>query len=257
MNDGHKPKPQSPYATPPESPCSTADSTPNSTTSSPLYEPAEEHEERVFTPPLPPAVMMPPGVPGHVWLGPVARLPGSEGTVAYDNDPPYAAAMIYGTWNAVYAWPARPGAPPSPPLVTFAPASKLESVLFSCRCHSENVDKFAPVKVLNEHIPGRVIACQVVNKEADVQPALDDVHCRCRASPLVSKFVILPINEEYLIYYAKIAKEVYTKAQPNTAYLLYRDIPTSLEVDHQLAGLDIFSRAGAPTFMIKYKEDAE
>ncbi|KAG7301887.1 hypothetical protein JYU34_013301 [Plutella xylostella] len=97
-------------------------------------------------------------------------------------------------------------------------------------------------RVLNEHIPGRVIACQVVNKEADVQPALDDVHCRCRASPLVSKFVILPINEEYLIYYAKIAKE----AQPNTAYLLYRDIPTSLEVDHQLAGLDTSAAPGHP-----------
>ncbi|KAG7295097.1 hypothetical protein JYU34_017371 [Plutella xylostella] len=197
MNDGHKPKPQSPYAHPPESPCSPADSTPNSTTSSPLYEPAEEHEERVFSHDL-----------RHLERGlRVARPPRRAARAA----PRHVCASLEARVRAV-----------------------------QLRCHSENVDKFAPV--LNEHIPGRVIACQVVNKEADVQPALDDVHCRCRASPLVSKFVILPINEEYLIYYAKIAKE----AQPNTAYLLYRDIPTSLEVDHQLAGLDTSAAPGHP-----------
>lgn len=99
-----------------------------------------------------------------------------------------------------------------------------------------------------------VHACELVDSESDVLEGLDRTMCACRQSPIGDKFVALPINEEFLLFYQRRPNVVYTEDVPFTCFLLVKYLPSEAEIRAVIEGLEIAKRSGGITFRPRNEE---
>lgn len=167
-----------------------------------------------------------------------------------DKIKPHVSNIILGDWLVVYSWPPLPTIAAYPPAISLEEPSKLEAVLFGCRCREEIADKLHPVKLV---IAGRgeVQACELIGDEAQVNEALDRTTCECRTVPLGDKFAALPLNDSIVLHYQRKPNYVYEPGISNHCQLLFNYVPSSQDIEEAVKGLDIYQRSGNVTFMIK------
>ncbi|GBP97126.1 hypothetical protein EVAR_91858_1 [Eumeta japonica] len=131
-------------------------------------------------------------------------------------------------WYQIYSWP-EVDMPENVPVMSFNKPSELENVLFHCRC----TKAFPPAiqllqVVLNDN--KSVMAVEFIEFYNEIEKAVQTPPCVCKTNPTVSKTVLLPLSNGYILQFVQTEEDAAEEDDDIYAYLLAQAIPNGKDL---------------------------